>query len=250
VKVVPGIRDRPILHKDNERVTFVGGELAQTSQLYAIADLDHRFAGLDIGNGLSLETGNLTLASTPPDTIGKYQLLWNGEIRLLLDTYRDMSMVLGLALLLVFLLLVGYYKSFMIPIVAMASIPLGLIGIFPGHWLMGADFSATSMVGIIALAGVAIRSSLLIIDFIRENRAQGMDLQEAAYQAGVIRARPILLTTLAVMLGSSIMLSDPAFGGLAISLIFGTVVSSALSVIIVPLLYYGVEKRRANRGAP
>ncbi len=171
VEVVPGLRDRPILHKNNERVTFVGGEMAQTSQLYAIADLDRRFSGMEVGNGLTLETGNLSLEPTVPDTIGKYQLLWNGEIRLLLDTYRDMSMVLGLALLCVFLLLVGYYKSFMTPIVAMASIPLGMIGIFPGHWLMGADFSATSMVGIIALAGVAIRSSLLIIDFIRENRA-------------------------------------------------------------------------------
>ncbi len=247
IRVVPGLRDKPIQHKDNERVTFVGGEMAQTSQLYAIADLNQRFSGMDIGNGLALETGNLTLASAVPDTIGKYQLLWSGEIRLLLDTYRDMSMILGLALVLVFLLLVAYYRSFVIPFVSMASIPLGMIGIFPGHWLLGADFSATSMVGIVALAGVAIRSSLLIIDFIRENRAQGMDLQEAAYQAGVIRARPILLTTLAVVLGSSIMLTDPVFGGLAISLIFGTVVSSALTVFIVPVLYYGVEKRRANQ---
>ena len=132
----------------------------------------------------------------------------------------------------------------MTPLVAMAAVPLGMIGVFPGHWIMGADFSATSMVGIIALAGVAIRSSLLIIDFIRENQGQGMALQEAAYQAGVVRARPILLTTLAVILGSAIMLTDPVFGGLAISLIFGTGVSSALTIIIVPVLYY-----RANRGA-
>lgn len=243
VRVVAGLRDRPILHKDNERVTFVGGELAQTSQLYAIADLDKKLDGLDIGHGRSLETRNLTLATAAPDTIGKYQLLWSGEIRLMLDTYRDMGMVLGLALVFVFLLLVGYYRSFKIPFVAMSSIPLGMIGVFPGHWIMGADFSATSMVGIIALAGVAIRSSLLIIDFIRENQSQGMALQEAAYQAGIIRARPILLTTLAVVLGSAIMLTDPVFGGLAISLIFGTVVSSALTIVIVPVLYY-----RANRG--
>lgn len=247
VQVVLGVRDKPIYHKDNERVTFVGGEMAQTSQLYAIADLNDRLSGMDIGNGLTLETGNLTLASAVPDTIGKYQLLWGGEIRLLLDTYRDMGMILGLALVLVFLLLVAYYHSFVIPFVSMASIPLGVIGIFPGHWLLGADFSATSMVGVIALAGVTIRSSLLIIDFIRDNLAQGMELHEAAYQAGIIRARPILLTTLAVVLGSAIMLSDPVFGGLAISLIFGTVVSSALTVFIVPVLYYGVEKRRANR---
>ena len=124
----------------------------------------------------------------------------------------------------------------------MAAVPLGMIGVFPGHWIMGADFSATSMVGIIALAGVAIRSSLLIIDFSRENQGQGMALQEAAYQAGVVRARPILLTTLAVILGSAIMLTDPVFGGLAISLIFGTGVSSALTIIIVPVLYYRVKK--------
>ena len=130
----------------------------------------------------------------------------------------------------------------MTPLVAMAAVPLGMIGVFPGHWIMGADFSATSMVGIIALAGVAIRSSLLIIDFIRENQGQGMALQEAAYQAGVVRARPILLTTLAVILGSAIMLTDPVFGGLAISLIFGTGVSSALTIIIVPVLYYRVKK--------
>jgi multidrug efflux pump subunit AcrB len=130
----------------------------------------------------------------------------------------------------------------MTPLVAMAAVPLGMIGVFPGHWIMGADFSATSMVGIIALAGVAIRSSLLIIDFIRENQSQGMALQEAAYQAGVVRARPILLTTLAVILGSAIMLTDPVFGGLAISLIFGTGVSSALTIIIVPVLYYRVKK--------
>ena len=160
----------------------------------------------------------------------------------MLDTYRDMGMVMGLAMVFVFLLLVGYYQSFMTPLVAMAAVPLGMIGVFPGHWIMGADFSATSMVGIIALAGVAIRSSLLIIDFSRENQGQGMALQEAAYQAGVVRARPILLTTLAVILGSAIMLTDPVFGGLAISLIFGTGVSSALTIIIVPVLYYRVKK--------
>jgi len=238
VRVVAGLRDRPILHKDNERVTYVGGELSQTSQLYAIAYLDKELDGMQVGNGFSLETRNLTLATAVPDTIGKYQLLWNGEIRFMLDTYRDMGMVLGLAIILVFILLVAYYRSFKIPLVSMASIPLGMIGVFPGHWIMGADFSATSMVGIIALAGVAIRSSLLIIDFIRENQSQGMALEEAVYQAGVIRARPILLTTLAVVLGSAIMLTDPVFGGLAISLIFGTVISSALTIIIVPVLYY------------
>lgn len=243
VRVTPGLRDRPILHKDNERMTFVGGELSESSHIYAIADLENRLDGKDFGDGVVLETGNLTLFEAVPETIGEYKLLWSGEMRLMLDSYRDMIMILGLALVIVFLLLVGYYGSFMIPFVAMSSVPLGMIGVFPGHWVMGADFSSTSMVGVVALAGVAIRSSLLIIDFIRENQSQGMPLQEATCQAGIIRARPILLTTLAVVLGSAIMLSDPVFGGLAISLIFGTVVSSALTIVIVPVLYY-----RANRG--
>ena len=247
VRVVPGQKDRPIWHKDNERVTFVGGELTKTAPVYAIVDLDNRLDGLDLGKGLSLETRNLGFMPVVPDTIGSYQILWDGEIRFTLDTFRDMGLALGMALTLVYLLLVAYYRSFSIPMVAMSSIPLGMIGVFPGHWIMGADFSATSMVGIIALAGVVIRSSLLIIDFVRENRAHGMSLHEAVYQAGVIRARPILLTTLAVMLGSSVMLADPVFGGLAISLIFGTAVSSALTIIIVPVLYYRVEKWRESR---
>jgi multidrug efflux pump subunit AcrB len=247
VRVVPVNQDRPILHKDNERVTFVGGELTKTAPVYAIIDLDRRLDGMDLGKGLTLETRNLTLQRVVPDTIGNYQLLWDGEIRLTLDTFRDMGFALGMAMMLVFLLLVAYYRSFSIPVVAMSSIPLGMIGVFPGHWIMGADFSATSMVGIIALAGVAIRSALLIIDFVRDNRANGMPLHEAAHKAGSARALPILLTTLAVILGSAIMLTDPVFGGLAISLIFGTAVSSALSIIIIPVLYYRVEKWRESK---
>ena len=247
VRVVPGHRDRPIFHKDNERVTFVGGELTKTAPVYAIIDLDKKLDGLDLGKGLSLETRNLSFVPVVPDTIDGYQLLWGGEIRFTLDTFRDMGLALGMALTLVYLLLVAYYHSFSIPLVAMSSIPLGMIGVFPGHWIMGADFSATSMVGVIALAGVVIRSSLLIIDFVRENQNHGMTLHKAAYQAGIIRARPILLTTLAVMLGSSVMLADPVFGGLAISLIYGTAVSSALTIIIVPVLYHRLEKWREKR---
>lgn len=247
VHVVSGKRDRPILHKDNERVIFIGGELAHTAPVYAIVDLDKRLDGMDLGNGFTLTTRNLSIIPVVPDTISGYQLLWDGEIRFTLDTFRDMGMALGLALMLVFLLLVAYYRSFSIPIVAMLSIPLGMIGVFPGHWIMGTDFSATSMVGIIALAGVVIRSSLLIIDFVRDNQKSGMSLHASVYQAGIVRARPILLTTLAVMLGSAVMLSDPVFGGLAISLIFGTAVSSALTIVIIPVLYYQVEKWRVNR---
>lgn len=238
VKVVPSQADRPILHKDNERVTYVSGELASSAQLYAVLDLDRRLDGMKTPDGRPLRTGNLTFNPKVPDIIGGYQLLWDGEMRITLDVYRDLCFALGTSLTMVFLLLVGYYRSFLIPIIAMSAVPLGIIGILPGHWIMSTDFSASSIVGIIALSGVVIRSSLLIIDFIQDNQQKGMPLEEAVREAGAVRLRPILLTTLAIVLGSAIMITDPVFGGLAISLIFGTVVSTTLTVFVVPILYY------------
>jgi multidrug efflux pump subunit AcrB len=238
VRRVPALADRPIQHKDGERVVYVGGELVHTAPVYAVLDLDRRLDGLPLPGGERLATGNLRFNPVMPDTIDGYRLLWDGEIRMTLDSYRDMLGALGLALTLVYLVLVAYYQSFAIPLVAMAAIPLGLAGIFPGHWLMGQSFTATSMIGVIALAGVVVRNSLLIIDFVLDYRRQGLDLREAILEAGAVRLRPILLTALAIMLGSAVMLTDPVFGGLAISLIFGTLVSTVLTLIVVPLLLY------------
>ncbi len=238
VQVVPGSVDRTISHKDGERVTYVGGELESTAPVYAVLDLDRRLDRLPLADGSRLSTGNLRLNPVAPDTLEGPRLLWDGELRMTLDTYRDMLGALGLALTFIFLVLVAHYQSFSIPLVAMAAIPLGLAGIFPGHWLMGQPFTATSMIGIIALAGVVVRNSLLIIDFVLDYRRQGMDLREAILEAGAVRLRPILLTALAIVLGSAVMLSDPVFGGLAISLIFGTLASTVLTLIVVPLLLY------------
>jgi multidrug efflux pump subunit AcrB len=238
VRLVPALADRPIQHKDGERVVYVGGELVRTAPVYAVLDLDRRLDGLPLPGGERLATGNLRFNPVMPDTIDGYRLLWDGEIRMTLDSYRDMLGALALALTLVYLVLVAYYQSFTIPLVAMAAIPLGLVGIFPGHWLMGQAFTATSMIGIIALAGVVVRNSLLIIDFVRDYQRQGMGLREAILEAGAVRLRPILLTALAIVLGSAVMLTDPVFGGLAISLIFGTLASTALTLVVVPLLLY------------
>jgi len=238
VQVVPGAVDRAISHKDGERVTYVGGELESTAPVYAVLDLDRRLDGLALADGSRLTTGNLRLNPVAPDTLEGPRLLWDGELRMTLDTYRDMLGALGLALTFIFLVLVAYYQSFSLPLVAMSAIPLGLAGIFPGHWLMGQPFTATSMIGIIALAGVVVRNSLLIIDFVLDYRRQGMDLREAILEAGAVRLRPILLTALAIVLGSAVMLSDPVFGGLAISLIFGTLASTVLTLVVVPLLLY------------
>ncbi|MBT8338758.1 MAG: efflux RND transporter permease subunit, partial [Desulfatitalea sp.] len=176
--------------------------------------------------------------------IGGYQLLWEGEMRLTLDAYRDMLGALVLAILLIFLILVAYYQSFKLPLVAMAAMPLALIGLFPGHWIMGAQFSVSSMVGVIALAGIVVRNSLLIIDFVQDFQRQGMALKQAIMEAGMVRLRPIFLTALAIVFGSLVMLHDPVFGGLAISLIFGTIASTLFTMIIVPLLLFMVLERQ------
>jgi multidrug efflux pump subunit AcrB len=244
VRRVPAEADRPILRKDNEPVIFIGGELARSVPTYAVLDLTQRLSGMRAPDGQPLAIGNLGLRETVPDTIDGYQLLWDGEMRLTLNIYRDMLAALGAALAAVYVLLVAYYRSFLIPLIAMAAVPLGAIGILPGHWLLGTDFSATSIVGIIALSGVVVRNSLLIIDFIQDNLKQGMALAEAVRQAGAVRLRPILLTMLAIILGSAIMVPDPVFGGLAISLIFGTLASTVLTVFVVPTLYYLDALRR------
>jgi len=235
-------QDRPILHKDYERVSYVGAQLKETAAVYAVMDLDQRLDKLNIA-GVQLNTGNLQLESIVPDTIDGYQLLWDGEIRLTLDTFRDMFLALGLALVFIYLMLVGYYGSFIIPLIAMSAIPLGLVGVFPGHWLMEQSFSAPSMIGVIALSGVVVRNSLLIIDFVLNNMKLGMPLYEAVSEAGAVRLRPILLTALAIILGSAVMLTDPVFGGLAISLIFGTVAATILTFIVVPVLLFSYLRR-------
>jgi multidrug efflux pump subunit AcrB len=224
-------------------VSTVGGELAQSSPIYALIDLNRRLSGIATPDGGHLHTGSLGMNREAPDTVGGYELLWEGEMRMMLDVYRDLTVAMGAALMSVYLLLVAYYRSFVIPLIAIAAVPLGLIGIFPGHWLMGQTFTVTSMIGFIALSGVVIRASLLIIDFILDYLRQGRSLDEATRLAGAVRLRPIMLTTLAVVLGSAIMIPDPVFGGLAISLIFGTLTSSVLTLFLVPMLFQAYAKR-------
>jgi multidrug efflux pump subunit AcrB len=244
-KVIISRQDRPIFHKDNEQVAYVGAELAGTSPVYAVLDLDKRLDGLEIENGSRLSTANLKLQSVVPDTIDGYKLLWDGEIRLTLDMFRDLSAALAVALLFIYLLLVGYYKSFILPVIAMAAVPLGIPGIFPGHWLMGQQFTGASMIGAIALAGVVVRNSLLLIDFIIDYLKMGLPLRDAVCEACAVRLRPIFLTSLAVTLGIAIMLTDPVFGGLAITLIFGNIASTILTLATIPVLIYLLFKTKS-----
>ena len=236
VRIKEGVKERSREHRNGELVTYIGGELRNSAQVYAVLDLNQRLQGLPTPDGGHLRTGNLSLVEETPATVEGYSLLWGGEMRLMLDIYRDLLIALGAALALVYLLLVAYYQSFLVPVLAMTAVPLGLIGILPGHWLLGMDFTAASIIGIIALAGVCVRNSLLIIDFTRDIVALGRPVRLAALEAGSIRLKPIFLTTLAITLGSLIMVKDPVFGGLSISLIFGACSSTLLTVLVMPLL--------------
>lgn len=235
---------KPILDRDQHPMVSVSGELLHSSPVYAVLALNKMLDGKTLSqSGVRFTTGNLGFQDAQPDDVVHYHLLWGGEMRLTLDVFRDLGSAFIIALVFIYLVLVGYYKSFMLPVIVMGAIPLTLIGVFPGHWITHQAFTATSMIGVIALAGIVVRNSLLLIDFILDYRARGYGLEESVIQAGAIRFRPILLTALAIILGSAIMITDPVFGGLAVSLIFGTFASTALTLVVIPLLYYLWQRR-------
>jgi multidrug efflux pump subunit AcrB len=241
---------RPILRKDNERVTYVGGNVINaTGSVNAVMDMHRDLDGQDIA-GVTLRTGNVALNAQTPDTIAGYGLLWDGEMRLTLDAAREMGAIMGVVVVIIYLLLVANYRSFSLPLMGMTAIPFGLIGIFPGHWLLGIPFSMASMVGVVALAGVVIRNSLLIIDFVHDYQREGRSLEEAVQRAGSVRLRPIILTALTVILGTLVLYRDPMFSGLATSLIFGTLASTALTLVLLPPLYYRAALKHPEWAPP
>ena len=237
------VEAKPIYDRDQHDMVMVGGELLKSSPVYAVLALDQMLDGKQLGSGVTFTTGNLGFTQASPKDVVDYTLLWGGEMRLTLDVFRDLGSAFMVAIVLIYLVLVGYYKSFALPFIVMGAIPLTLVGVFPGHWATGQAFTATSMIGVIALAGIVVRNSLLLIDFILDYRKQGYDLETAVIEAGAVRFRPILLTALAIILGSAIMITDPVFGGLAVSLIFGTFASTLLTLVVIPLLYFLWQRR-------
>jgi len=232
------LASKPIFTKDAHPVTYVSAEPKQGSQVYSLLEMDQKLDGSEIIPGVTLKTGGMHFgATTPEDTFG-YHMLWDGEMRLTLDVFRDLGAAFIVGLILIYLLMVAYYGEFILPMLVMAPTAVTMIGIFPGHWITGQPFTATSMIGMIALAGIVVRNSTLLIDFILDYRRQGHDVKTAVLEAGAIRARPILLTALAVIAGTSIMISDPVFGGLGVSMVFGTISATVLTLFITPLMYY------------
>ncbi|MHB1222160.1 MAG: efflux RND transporter permease subunit, partial [Gammaproteobacteria bacterium] len=237
------IQHKPIFTRDQHQVAYVTGEMLYSSPVYGVVTVTKDIKNHTLPDGTHLNVGNLGFNEALPNDISQNQLFWLGEMRLTLDVFRDLGAAFIVALLLIYLLLTGAYRSFMMPVIIMGAIPLTIIGVFPGHWLMGQPFTATSMIGVIALAGVVVRNSLLLIDFIMEKQKLGIPVETAVLESGIVRLLPILLTALAIILGSTVMISDPVFGGLAISLIFGAFASTTLTLYVIPLIYLSWWKR-------
>jgi multidrug efflux pump subunit AcrB len=176
-----------------------------------------------------------------PDNPYRYSLKWDGEWQVTYETFRDMGLAYSVGLLLIYLLVVAQFRSYTVPLVIMAPIPLTLIGVLPGHALLGAQFTATSMIGMIALAGIIVRNSILLVDFIDDQVAQGMALKQAVIEAAAVRARPITLTAAAAIMGAFFILDAPIFNGLAIALIFGILISTLLTLVVIPVVYYALK---------
>jgi multidrug efflux pump subunit AcrB len=237
VQVVTMQRDYPIYHKDLLPVVYVFGDMAGKldSPLYGMFGINGKVSNIPLEQGGKLES---YFFRQPSDPYAGYALKWDGEWQVTFETFRDMGIAYGVGLLLIYLLVVAQFKSYLVPLVIMAPIPLTIIGVMPGHALLSSQFTATSMIGMIALAGIIVRNSILLVDFINLQIRDGVDPQHAVIAAASARAKPIVLTGLAAMLGALFILDDPIFNGLAISLIFGILVSTVLTLVVIPVLYY------------
>ena len=237
VQVIKMQRDYPIYHKDLLPVVYVFGDMAGKldSPLYGMFGINSKVSGAPLEQGGNLESYYF---NQPSDPYAGYALKWDGEWQVTFETFRDMGIAYGVGLILIYLLVVAQFKSYVVPLIIMAPIPLTIIGVMPGHALFGSQFTATSMIGMIALAGIIVRNSILLVDFVNLQIRDGVDLQHAVIAAASARAKPIVLTGLAAMLGALFILDDPIFNGLALSLIFGILVSTVLTLVVIPVLYY------------
>ncbi|MFY9178219.1 MAG: efflux RND transporter permease subunit, partial [Venatoribacter sp.] len=232
--------ERSIYHKNLQPVVFVLADMAGDldSPLYGLYDIATSMAD----NGMDWPE---YLIKQPPLT-NDIAVKWDGEWQITYETFRDMGIAYAVGMILIYLLVVSHFHSYLVPLIIMAPIPLTIIGVMPGHTLFGAQFTATSMIGMIALAGIIVRNSILLVDFIKLESAAGMKFADAIIMAAAVRAKPIALTAVAAMMGALFILDDPIFNGLAISLIFGILVSTVLTLILIPLLYFAAFNNKAQ----
>jgi multidrug efflux pump subunit AcrB len=243
VTVSDSVREQPAYHKDLLPVTYVVADMAGAidSPLYGVFSMRGELAKIaPPGGGALVEY----FIHQPGDAYRDYALKWDGEWQITYETFRDMGAAYAVGLILIYLLVVAQFGSYLTPLIIMAPIPLTIIGVMPGHALLGAQYTATSMIGMIALAGIIVRNSILLVDFINLQVREGVDFKRAVVHSAITRAQPIMLTGLAAMFGAFFILDDPIFNGLAISLIFGILVSTVLTLVVIPLLYFVAYRHR------
>jgi multidrug efflux pump subunit AcrB len=251
VTVVTTEGERNIYHKNLQNVTYVTADVAGVveSPVYAIFAMNRELAKLDArefgGTQSALKIHNATMPFDDREPAMK----WDGEWQVTLEVFRDLGLAFGAVCILIYMLMVGWFKNYSTPLIVMTVIPFSLVGIMPAHALMGAFFTATSMIGFMAGAGIVVRNSIILVDFIELRRAHGLSLRDACIESGAVRFRPMMLTALAVVVGGLVILADPIFQGLAISLLFGAIASLIISPLAVPLIYY-MTHARSEEPAP
>ena len=242
VTIKEEIKEKSIWRKNQKRVVYVTADMAGKleSPVYAMLRINEKLENLKLPQGYAMEVLN----SSQPAHEDNFAVKWDGEWQITYEVFRDLGAAFVIAILIIYLLIVGWFQNFRVPLIMLVAIPLSLIGIVVGHWAMDAYFSATSMIGFIALAGVMVRNSVLLIDFINIRLKQGVKLNQAIIEAGAVRTMPIILTAGTVVLGAIVILFDPLFQGLAISLMGGTLTSTILTLVVIPLLYYRMKRKR------
>jgi multidrug efflux pump subunit AcrB len=249
VTIEPTITDKSLYHKNLMPVTYVIGDVAGVveSPVYAILKMNQALRALDTrefgGRGAELKILN----AVQPFTDQEPAIKWDGEWHITIEVFRDLGLAFAAVLVLIYILMVGWFRSFLTPMIVMVVIPFSLVGILPAHGALHAFFTATSMIGFMAGAGIVVRNSIILVDFIEQRLREGLPLAEAVVEAGMVRFRPILLTALAVVVGASVILTDPIFQGLAISLMAGSLVSMIIAPVAVPLLYFMANTRTSSR---
>ena len=243
--------ERNIYHKNLQNVIYVTGDVAGAieSPVYAILQMNHTLAQLDGrdfgGTEPKLKIYNATMPFSPAEPSMK----WDGEWQVTIEVFRDLGLAFGAVLILIYMLMVGWFKNYSTPLVVMTVIPFSLVGVLPAHWALGAFFTATSMIGFMAGAGIVVRNSIILVDFIELRLSHGRSLRDACVESGAVRFRPMMLTALAVIVGGLVILADPIFQGLAISLLFGAIASLLISPLAVPLIYYMTHAGRGEKPA-
>ena len=246
VSIEHTVSERNIYHKNLQNVTYATGDVAGIveSPVYAIFAMNRALANLDAREFGGSQPKLQVLNATMQETDAEPALKWDGEWQVTLEVFRDLGLAFGAVLILIYMLMVGWFKNYITPIIVMTVIPFSLVGIMPAHAALGAFFTATSMIGFMAGAGIVVRNSIILVDFIELRLSHGRSLRDACIESGAVRFRPMMLTALAVVVGGLVILADPIFQGLAISLLFGAIASLVISPLAVPLIYYLVHARR------